>query len=157
MFEGETTVHDLDLRALEACVGAVTGVVFLVGIGWAVDQIPAELADVLEHGGVVADAVTPEPAGREPGGDDCGTTGQEGAGLWWMPPEIAALPETLRAHAADDIDAIDAHVGDQGRVLVRSAAHRRVAEPHAIEEQQIVPEVYPFGSEGPAAARQLLQ
>ena len=31
-------------------------------------------------------------------------TGQAGAGLWWMPPEIAALPETLRAHAADDID-----------------------------------------------------
>lgn len=31
-------------------------------------------------------------------------TGQEGAGLWWMPPEVAALPEAMRAHAADAID-----------------------------------------------------
>lgn len=31
-------------------------------------------------------------------------TGQEGAGLWWMPPSIAALPQSMRAHAADDID-----------------------------------------------------
>lgn len=31
-------------------------------------------------------------------------TGQEGAGLWWMPPEVAALPDNLRAHAADAID-----------------------------------------------------
>ena len=31
-------------------------------------------------------------------------TGQEGAGLWWMPPKVAALPEAMRAHAADAID-----------------------------------------------------
>ncbi len=31
-------------------------------------------------------------------------TGQDGMGLWWMPSDIAALPEELRAHAADDID-----------------------------------------------------
>ncbi len=31
-------------------------------------------------------------------------TGQEGAGLWWMPDDIASLPEKFRAHAADDID-----------------------------------------------------
>lgn len=31
-------------------------------------------------------------------------TGQEGAGLWWMPPEVAALPAATRAHAADAID-----------------------------------------------------
>jgi len=31
-------------------------------------------------------------------------TGQEGTGHWWMPPEIAALPANLRAHAADEID-----------------------------------------------------
>lgn len=31
-------------------------------------------------------------------------TGQESTGQWWMPPEIAALPERLRAHAADEID-----------------------------------------------------
>ncbi len=31
-------------------------------------------------------------------------TGQEGAGLWWMPEFVAALPERLRAHAADPID-----------------------------------------------------
>ena len=31
-------------------------------------------------------------------------TGQEGAGHWWMPPDVAALPARLRAHAADPID-----------------------------------------------------
>lgn len=31
-------------------------------------------------------------------------TGQEGAGHWWMPPEVAALPAGFRAHAADEID-----------------------------------------------------
>ena len=31
-------------------------------------------------------------------------TGQEGAGQWWMPPYLAALPAYLRAHAADSID-----------------------------------------------------
>jgi FAD-dependent urate hydroxylase len=31
-------------------------------------------------------------------------TGQDGAGLWWMPDFIAALPERFRAHAADPID-----------------------------------------------------
>jgi cation diffusion facilitator CzcD-associated flavoprotein CzcO len=31
-------------------------------------------------------------------------TGQDGAGRWWMPPFIAALPEELRAHTCDDID-----------------------------------------------------
>jgi cation diffusion facilitator CzcD-associated flavoprotein CzcO len=31
-------------------------------------------------------------------------TGQEGAGRWWMPDFVAALPARLRAHAADDID-----------------------------------------------------
>ena len=31
-------------------------------------------------------------------------SGQDGLGRWWMPPEIEALPGTLRAHAADDID-----------------------------------------------------
>jgi cation diffusion facilitator CzcD-associated flavoprotein CzcO len=31
-------------------------------------------------------------------------TGQDGLGCWWMPPFIEALPASLRAHAADDID-----------------------------------------------------
>jgi cation diffusion facilitator CzcD-associated flavoprotein CzcO len=31
-------------------------------------------------------------------------TGQEGMGVWWMPPDIEALPHHLRVHAADDID-----------------------------------------------------
>ena len=31
-------------------------------------------------------------------------TGQDGAGHWWMPDDVAALPTHLRAHAADDID-----------------------------------------------------
>jgi cation diffusion facilitator CzcD-associated flavoprotein CzcO len=31
-------------------------------------------------------------------------TGQDGAGLWWMPDFIAALPDMFRAHAADPID-----------------------------------------------------
>ena len=31
-------------------------------------------------------------------------TGQDGTGRWWMPDCVAALPEFLRAHAADDID-----------------------------------------------------
>jgi FAD-dependent urate hydroxylase len=31
-------------------------------------------------------------------------TGQEGTGRWWMPDLVAALPQFLRAHAADDID-----------------------------------------------------
>ena len=31
-------------------------------------------------------------------------TGQDGAGLWWMPEIIAALPPRFRAHAADPID-----------------------------------------------------
>ena len=31
-------------------------------------------------------------------------TGQEGAGRWWMPDFVAALPAHLRAHAADAID-----------------------------------------------------
>jgi cation diffusion facilitator CzcD-associated flavoprotein CzcO len=31
-------------------------------------------------------------------------TGQEGAGSWWMPEFVSALPRHLRAHAADDID-----------------------------------------------------
>ncbi len=31
-------------------------------------------------------------------------TGQEGAGLWWMPDFVAALPDRVRAHAADPID-----------------------------------------------------
>jgi cation diffusion facilitator CzcD-associated flavoprotein CzcO len=31
-------------------------------------------------------------------------TGQDGAGVWWMPDFVAALPERFRAHAADPID-----------------------------------------------------
>jgi cation diffusion facilitator CzcD-associated flavoprotein CzcO len=31
-------------------------------------------------------------------------TGQEDAGRWWMPDFIAALPPSLRAHSAEDID-----------------------------------------------------
>lgn len=31
-------------------------------------------------------------------------TGQDGAGTWWMPDFVAALPSHLRAHAADPID-----------------------------------------------------
>ncbi|WP_439596029.1 NAD(P)-binding domain-containing protein [Falsiroseomonas sp.] len=31
-------------------------------------------------------------------------TGQEGAGIWWMPDFVAALPRPLRAHSADPID-----------------------------------------------------
>ena len=31
-------------------------------------------------------------------------TGQDGMGLWWMPPLIAGLPAALRAHCADEID-----------------------------------------------------
>ena len=31
-------------------------------------------------------------------------TGQDGMGVWWMPPDIEALPNTVRAHSADDID-----------------------------------------------------
>ena len=31
-------------------------------------------------------------------------TGQDGAGRWWMPDDIAALPAHLRAHTADPID-----------------------------------------------------
>jgi cation diffusion facilitator CzcD-associated flavoprotein CzcO len=31
-------------------------------------------------------------------------TGQDGMGLWWMPPLIADLPERYRAHCADEID-----------------------------------------------------
>jgi cation diffusion facilitator CzcD-associated flavoprotein CzcO len=31
-------------------------------------------------------------------------TGQDGAGVWWMPDFVAALPERFRAHTADSID-----------------------------------------------------
>jgi cation diffusion facilitator CzcD-associated flavoprotein CzcO len=31
-------------------------------------------------------------------------TGQDGAGCWWMPDFVAALPERFRSHAADPID-----------------------------------------------------
>lgn len=31
-------------------------------------------------------------------------TGQDGMGLWWMPPQIAALPAPYRAHCAQEID-----------------------------------------------------
>jgi FAD-dependent urate hydroxylase len=31
-------------------------------------------------------------------------TGQDGAGVWWMPDFVAALPTRFRAHAADPID-----------------------------------------------------
>ncbi len=31
-------------------------------------------------------------------------TGQDGAGCWWMPEFVAALPKRFRAHAADPID-----------------------------------------------------
>jgi cation diffusion facilitator CzcD-associated flavoprotein CzcO len=31
-------------------------------------------------------------------------TGQDGTGQWWMPPFIAKLPDTVRAHTCDDID-----------------------------------------------------
>ncbi len=31
-------------------------------------------------------------------------TGQDGAGHWWLPPFVAALPAHLRAHSADPID-----------------------------------------------------
>lgn len=31
-------------------------------------------------------------------------TGQDGAGLWWMPDFVARLPDRFRAHAADPID-----------------------------------------------------
>ena len=39
-------------------------------------------------------------------------TGQEGTGHWWMPNDVAALPERFRAHAADaiDFDALDGKV-----------------------------------------------
>ena len=31
-------------------------------------------------------------------------TGQDGMGEWWMPDDVRALPQHLRAHAADEID-----------------------------------------------------
>ena len=40
-------------------------------------------------------------------------TGQDGAGRWWMPDFVAALPAHLRAHAADPID----FAGLRGRVV----------------------------------------
>lgn len=48
-------------------------------------------------------------------------TGQEGAGLWWMPPEIASLPAAMRAHAADEID-FDALRGKDVAVLGAGAS-----------------------------------
>jgi cation diffusion facilitator CzcD-associated flavoprotein CzcO len=41
------------------------------------------------------------------------STGQEGAGIWWMPDFVSALPRHLRAHAADAID----FDGLRGRVV----------------------------------------
>ncbi|NKC30078.1 NAD(P)-binding domain-containing protein [Roseomonas sp. BU-1] len=40
-------------------------------------------------------------------------TGQEGAGIWWMPDFVAALPQALRAHSADPID----FAGLRGKVV----------------------------------------
>ncbi len=48
-------------------------------------------------------------------------TGQDGAGLGWMPPAVAALPQELRAHAADDID-FDALTGKSVAVLGAGAS-----------------------------------
>jgi len=31
-------------------------------------------------------------------------TGQDGGGVWWMPPFVASLPPHMRAHSADDVD-----------------------------------------------------
>ncbi len=48
-------------------------------------------------------------------------TGQDGAGLWWMPDFVAALPAHLRAHTADRID-FDALRGRRVAVLGAGAS-----------------------------------
>jgi cation diffusion facilitator CzcD-associated flavoprotein CzcO len=48
-------------------------------------------------------------------------TGQDGAGLWWMPEFVTALPERFRAHAADPID-FDAMRGRRVAVLGAGAS-----------------------------------
>ena len=48
-------------------------------------------------------------------------TGQDGAGCWWMPDFVAALPSHVRAHAADPID-FDALHGRRVAVLGAGAS-----------------------------------
>jgi FAD-dependent urate hydroxylase len=48
-------------------------------------------------------------------------TGQDGAGCWWMPDFVAALPERFRAHAADPIDFAALH-GRRAAVLGAGAS-----------------------------------
>jgi cation diffusion facilitator CzcD-associated flavoprotein CzcO len=48
-------------------------------------------------------------------------TGQDGAGLWWMPPFVTALPARFRAHAADPIDFAALH-GQRVAVLGAGAS-----------------------------------
>lgn len=48
-------------------------------------------------------------------------TGQDGAGLWWMPNLVASLPTRFRAHAADPID-FDALRGRRVAVLGAGAS-----------------------------------
>jgi cation diffusion facilitator CzcD-associated flavoprotein CzcO len=47
-------------------------------------------------------------------------TGQDGMGLWWMPPLIAGLPAPVRAHCADEIDF--ASLSDKVLVVVGAGA-----------------------------------
>ena len=55
-------------------------------------------------------------------------TGQDSTGVWWMPPEIAALPRHQRAHAADDIDFAELRDKDVAIVGAGASAFDNAAE-----------------------------
>jgi cation diffusion facilitator CzcD-associated flavoprotein CzcO len=77
-------------------------------LGWVRDMVGApvrnetEVVDVAGAGGLLA--VTFADGERRFARKVVLATGQEGAGLWWMPDFVAALPDRVRAHAADPID-----------------------------------------------------
>ncbi len=81
-------------------------------LGWVRDTVGVPVRNET----VVVD-IAPAPGGllaailRDAGGESVRyarkivlATGQDGAGEWWMPEFVRALPTHLRAHAADEID-----------------------------------------------------
>jgi cation diffusion facilitator CzcD-associated flavoprotein CzcO len=116
------TGPDLDLPSLgyqawhEAVYGAaawhalgqITRQDWAAYLGWVRDTIgvtvrnQADVVDIGPAGGLLAVAFA--DGSRRFARRVVLATGQEGAGLWWMPDFVAALPPHVRAHAADPID-----------------------------------------------------
>lgn len=67
-------------------------------------------------------------------------SGQDGAGRWWMPEIVAALPDAYRAHAADEID----FAALKGRTVAVLGAGASAADNAAVALEHGAAEVHMF-------------